>query len=64
MQTLSLKDVAIDVIKHLPDTCSLEEIMYQINITAQVLEGIEDEKNGNVLSTEELLNQVKGWQQK
>ena len=57
----SLKEVTIETIKRLPDECSLEDIMYEINFVAQVLEGLKDAEEGRVLSTEELLNRVKQW---
>ncbi len=60
----SLKQTSIDVINSLPDSCSLEEIMYEINLTAQVLEGLSDEEKNKTISTSELLNRIKKWQQK
>jgi hypothetical protein len=60
----NLKQATIDVINHLPDTCSVEEIMYQINLTAQVVEGLNDEEKNRTLTTEELLKRVDQWQQK
>ena len=57
----SLKEVTIETIKRLPDECSLEDIMYEINFVAQVLEGLKDAEEGRVLSTEELLNRVRQW---
>lgn len=56
-----LKDATIETIKHLPDNCTLEDIMYEINFVAQVLEGIKDADDGKVITTEELLNRVKQW---
>ena len=58
----SLKEVTIETIKQLPDGCSLEDIMYEINFVAQVLEGLEDAEKGKMMTTEELLNRVKQWQ--
>ena len=60
----SLKQTSIDVINSLPDSCSLEEIMYEINLTAQVLEGLSDEEKNKTISTSELLSRIKKWQQK
>ena len=57
----SLKEVTMETIKRLPDECSLEDIMYEIDFVAQVLEGLKDAEEGKVLSTEELLNRVKQW---
>ena len=56
-----LKDVIIETIKRLPDKCSLEDVMYEINFVAQVLEGLKDAEEGKLLTTEELLNRVEQW---
>ncbi|GBD95367.1 MAG TPA: hypothetical protein ENG83_10705 [Nitrospirae bacterium] len=56
-----LKEATIETIKKLPDECSLEDIMYEINFVAQVLEGLNDAEKGNLLTTEELLNRVEEW---
>jgi len=56
-----LKDVAIETIKRLPNECSIEDIMYEIDFVAQVLEGLKDAEAGKLLSTEELLNRVEQW---
>jgi hypothetical protein len=56
-----LKEVTIETIKRLPDDCSLEDIMYGINLVAQVFEGLKDAEEGKVLTTEELLNRVEQW---
>ena len=60
----SLKQATLEVIKRLPDSCSVEEIMYEINLTAQVLQGLKDEEKGETVSTEELLNRINKWQRK
>ena len=56
-----LKEVAIETIKRLPDECSLEDIMYEIDFVAQVLEGLKDADAGRLLTTEELLKRVEQW---
>jgi len=56
-----LKDVAIETIKRLPNECSIEDIMYEIDFIAQVLEGLSDAEAGKILSTEELLERVEQW---
>ena len=61
MPTQTLKDVAAEVIKKLPPTASLEEIMYQINLVAKALKGLDDKEKGNVSSTEELLKRMDQW---
>ncbi len=57
----SLKEAALETIKRLPDQCSLEDIMHQINFIGQVLDGLKDAEDGKVVSTEELLARVTQW---
>ena len=59
-----LRDTSIEVIKNLPQGCSLEEIMYEINLTAQVLEGLKDKEEGKTITTKELLKKIDTWRQK
>ena len=56
-----LKETAIESIRRLPDECSIEDIMYRIDLVAQVLEGIRDADAGRLLTTEELLERVDQW---
>ena len=56
-----LKDATVETIKRLPDGCSVEDIMYEINFVAQVLEGLKDAEDGRLLSTEDLLARVDQW---
>ena len=56
-----LKEATVETIKRLPDGCSVEDIMYEINFIAQVLEGLKDAEDGKLLSTEELLARVEKW---
>ena len=56
-----LKETAIESIRCLPDECSIEDIMYRIDLVAQVLEGIKDADAGRLLTTEELLERVDRW---
>lgn len=56
-----LKNVAIETIKRLPNECSVEDIMYEIDFVAQVLEGINDAEKERLLTEEELLKRVEEW---
>lgn len=56
-----LKETAIEAIKRLPDHCSVEDIMYTVNLVAQVLEGVQDAESGRTITTEELLERVDQW---
>lgn len=57
----TIKESAIETIKRLPDGCTIEDIMYELNFVAQVVEGINDADNGNTLTTEEVLKKVEEW---
>ncbi len=57
----TLKEATIEIIKRLPDECSVDDIMYEINFVAQVLESLKDADEGRLLSTEELLKRVEQW---
>lgn len=56
-----LKESAIESIKRLPEECSIEDIMYRIDLVAQVLEGLKDAESGRLVTTEELLERVDQW---
>ena len=56
-----LKDATIKTIERMPEECSLDDIMYEINFVAQVLDGLKDAEKGRLLTTEELLNRVEKW---
>jgi len=56
------RQASIETIKRLPDQCSFDDIMYEINFVAQVYEGLDDADNGRMISTEELLKRVDQWQ--
>ena len=58
----ALQEATINTIKNLPDNCTLDDIMYEINFVAQVYEGLNDADKGNMISTEELLKRVEQWQ--
>jgi predicted transcriptional regulator len=57
----TIKEAAIETIKRLPDDCSLDDIMYEINFIAQVLDGLKDAEEGKLLTTEELLKRIEQW---
>jgi len=57
----TLKDITLEVLKNISPSASLEEIMYKINLAAQVMEGIKDADEGKVISTHELLKRIDSW---
>jgi predicted transcriptional regulator len=56
-----LKETAIETIKRLPEGCTVEDIMYRINLVAQVFEGLDDAEAGKLITTEEILHRVEQW---
>jgi hypothetical protein len=64
MRQLSIKQTALEVVKTLPETSTLEEIMYQINLAAQTLSGIRDIQENKTISTNDLLDKVDQWKVK
>jgi len=60
--TISLKDMAVEAIRQLPDTASAEEMMYQISLVENVIEGLKDVEAGRTFTTDEVLQKIKQWQ--
>ena len=56
-----IKDLSIDTIKKMPDDCSVDDIMYELNFISKVLEGVHDADEGRYISRDELLNKVNSW---
>ncbi len=44
------------------DGSAVEDNLYQIDLFAQVLEGVKDADEGRLLTTEELLARVEKWE--
>ncbi len=57
----TLKDITIEVLKNISPSASLEEIMYKINLAAQVMEGMKDAEDGRLISIEDLLKRIDSW---
>lgn len=57
----TIKEAALEAIKNMSDESTADEIMYEIHFISQVFKGFKDAKEGNTLSTDELLQRVKKW---
>ena len=57
----SLKQVAREILDSLPDDCSLEEIQYRLYVRQMVEEGRQDVRNGNVVSQQEIEQDLERW---
>jgi hypothetical protein len=58
---MSSKEVAIEVIKKLPDEASLLEIAQELEFVAGIREGAAELDRGESLSAEDLLKRIPGW---
>jgi hypothetical protein len=61
MRPKPLVDTTIDVLKNLPPDSTIEDIMYELHLTDQVLQGLDDAEKGRVLSTSQLLDRMQKW---
>ncbi|MEI6757862.1 MAG: hypothetical protein FDX18_10190 [Chlorobium sp.] len=57
----NLKREAIRVISALPETASIEDIMYELYVVDKVKKGREAVERGESLSTEELKKEMLSW---
>jgi hypothetical protein len=58
---MSSKEVAIEVIRKLPDEASLMEIAQELEFVAGVREGVAELDRGEYLSAEQMLKRVPEW---
>jgi len=58
---VSLKQEALNAISKMPDTVNIDEIMYRLYVIDKVRKGREAVWQGNVLSVEELKEEMKSW---
>ena len=57
----SLKQEALNAISKMPDTVNIDEIMYRLYVIDKVRKGREAVWQGNVISIEELKEEMKSW---
>jgi predicted transcriptional regulator len=58
---MSSKDIAIEVIRRLPDEASLTDIAHELEFVAGVREGIAELDRGESLTADELLKRIPEW---
>ncbi len=56
-----IKEQVIDLIKSLPDDCTIEDIQYHLYVREKVERGIRAIDEGRVVSQEEAEKKVKEW---
>ncbi len=57
----SIKEISLEAIKKLPEDCDASDIMYELHVISQVMEGLRDAENGRTITTDELLQRVEQW---
>lgn len=55
------RQLTLDAVKNLPESCTMEDVLYQVHLVAQVVKGWEDAEAGRLISSDELLGQVEQW---
>lgn len=58
----SVKEMARDLIEHLPDTATFDDLMYEIYVRQKIEAGLKDAAEGRVLSHEEVVRELLGDQ--
>ena len=57
----SIKQEALKAISSLPETATIEDIMYRLYVIDKVHEGLDDVRNGRVVTSEELEKEIQTW---
>jgi predicted transcriptional regulator len=60
----SAKDEVRDLLEHLPDDASLEEIQYHLYVRQKIRRGLDAAEAGKVLSHEEVVRRMSRWIEK
>lgn len=58
---MSSKEIAIEVIRKLPDEASLTEIAHELEFVAGIRDGAAELDRGENLSADDLLKRIPGW---
>lgn len=57
----SLKQEAINAINSLPDSATIEDMMYRLYVIDKVHTSQEAVRNGKIITVEELKQEVRSW---
>ncbi|MDC7219791.1 MAG: hypothetical protein PQJ59_07615 [Spirochaetales bacterium] len=58
---ISIKESSIELIKQLPDDCSLEDIQYELYAKSKIESGLKTINEGKILSEEEMDDEITSW---
>ena len=57
----SAKKAVLDLVKKLPEDCTLEDIQYQLYVLQKIEKGLKDADEGRVISQEEMEQRFAKW---
>jgi len=57
----TLKNEAINAISKLPETATIDDMMYRLYVIDKVRKGQEAIKRGEVIPAKDLLNEINAW---
>ena len=57
----SPKQTVLDLVRHLPDDASLEDIQYHLYVLQRVDKGLKEVDDGKVVSDDEMENRFAKW---
>ena len=55
------RDAVIDIIKRLPEDCSVRDMMYELYVYERITAGLADIRAGRVVPHEQVMQEVRAW---
>jgi len=62
--TKTAKQEVSNILTHLPDDCSLEDIQYHLYVLQKIERGLEDAEKGRIYKQEEVEKRMAKWLKK
>jgi predicted transcriptional regulator len=56
-----VKDRVCKLVRHMPDDCSIEDIIHQLYVLEKVERGLRAVKRGETVSQDEVEREFRGW---
>ena len=60
----SAKQLVLDVLKALPDDCSVEDVQYELYVRQKVADGEQAADAGEIVPHEDVVREAREWLQK
>ncbi len=57
----SIKDIAIDLIKKMPDSISFSDLVYNLYVSQSIDAGLKDVQAGKVIPHDAVMDRYKQW---